>query len=139
MRIALALLAFALPQAAIAAEAHFIPSPSGQVEFVLPSGNIGCVWTPAGGTPVYKTEDGEAEIICDRVEPVYMRFRLQGQGSGQMTTDAGDVSCCSAPNTLQYGDFWRMGEIVCEASQSGLTCLRGASGFFVSRRKVDAW
>src|SRR4051812_41011929 len=27
----------------------------GQVEFTMPSGNIGCVYTPAGGTSFYET------------------------------------------------------------------------------------
>jgi hypothetical protein len=33
--------------------------PAGVQEiFVMPSGNIGCVYTPAGGTPVYQPADG---------------------------------------------------------------------------------
>ena len=45
----------------------------GQVEFNTPSGNIGCIYTPAGGTPVYETTDGDAELQCDRIEPNYVR------------------------------------------------------------------
>jgi hypothetical protein len=32
----------------------------GQIEFNTPSGNIGCIYTPAGGTPVYETQNGGA-------------------------------------------------------------------------------
>src|SRR3569833_3353465 len=33
-----------------AREQHFTAEPNGQISFVMPSGNIGCLYTPRGGT-----------------------------------------------------------------------------------------
>ena len=36
----------------------FHASPGGQINFVMPSQNVGCTYTPAGGTPTYRPFDG---------------------------------------------------------------------------------
>ena len=56
---------FMLAAPALAVE--FEPNDQGFTEFNMPSGNIGCFYVPAGGTDVYKTSDGGAELSCDRV------------------------------------------------------------------------
>ena len=67
IRFAAASLAFFMLAApALAVESE--PNDQGFTEFNMPSGNIGC-FVPAGGTDVYKTSDGGAELSCDRVEP----------------------------------------------------------------------
>ncbi len=38
------------PAIAGAGEVTFTPSPSGQIEFMMPSNNIACIYTPKGGT-----------------------------------------------------------------------------------------
>lgn len=111
----------------------------GQVEFVMPSGNIGCIYTPAGGTSVYETEDGLAEIQCDRVEPDYVRAILGGQGEGYLINDVGDASCCSLTQQFQYGGVATLGPFQCLSERRGLTCARDdGHGFFLSRALVQA-
>ena len=66
---------FAMAAPALAVE--FEPNDQGFTEFNMPSGNIGCFYTPEGGTDVYKTSDGGAELSCDRVEPSYVRVHAR--------------------------------------------------------------
>lgn len=111
----------------------------GQVEFTMPSGNIGCVYTPAGGTSVYETPDGLAEIQCDRVEPNYIRAILGGQGEGYVLDDVGDPSCCSMNQKFQYDHVVELGPFQCLSTTKGLTCARAEGhGFFLSRALVQA-
>ena len=111
----------------------------GQVEFVTPSGNIGCIYTPAGGTSVYETTDGLAEIQCDRVEPDYIRAILGGQGEGYILDDVGDASCCSLNQQIEYGHIVTLGPFQCLSERQGLTCARDdGHGFFLSRKLVQA-
>jgi hypothetical protein len=124
---------------AYAGQLAFPPNPSGQVEFVMPSGNIGCIYTPEGGTPVYKPADGGPELSCDRIEPDYLRFVLGRSGPAVVHFDVQDASCCSAINRLAYGDSWAKGEFSCASTTSGLTCIRGANGFFISRSRTSVW
>lgn len=44
----------------------FPPSPNGFTSFSMPSGNVECIFTPAGGSNVYKPADGGPELSCDR-------------------------------------------------------------------------
>ncbi|SEQ60446.1 hypothetical protein SAMN05428969_3666 [Devosia sp. YR412] len=111
----------------------------GQVEFVMPSGNIGCIYTPAGGTSVYETQDGLAEIQCDRIEPNYIRAILGGQGEGYILSDVGDASCCSLSQTFDYDHVVTLGPFQCLSERQGLTCARDdGHGFFLSRKLVQA-
>ena len=111
----------------------------GQVEFVTPSGNIGCIYTPEGGTSVYETTDGLAEIQCDRVEPDYIRAILGGQGEGYILDDVGDASCCSLTQQIDYGHIVTLGPFQCLSERQGLTCARDdGHGFFLSRKLVQA-
>ena len=48
----------------------FDETTGGQVEFVMPSGNIGCIYTPQGGTDIYEPRGGGPELSCDRVFPL---------------------------------------------------------------------
>lgn len=79
IRFAAASLAF-LMLAAPALAVEFEPNDQGFTEFNMPSGNIGCFYVPAGGTDVYKTSDGGAELSCDRVEPSYVRVMMGDSG-----------------------------------------------------------
>jgi hypothetical protein len=109
----------------------------GQIEFVLPSQNIGCIFTPAGGTSVYKTPDGGPELQCDRVEPNYVRIILSGSGRAREITNVGDASCCGASNVLRYGQSWSGGPFTCDSSEAGLACRRGTAGFAMSRAAIN--
>ena len=111
----------------------------GQVEFVTPSGNIGCIYTPQGGTSFYETADGLAEIQCDRVEPDYVRAILGGRGKGYMAENLQEFSCCSLTQQLEYDHVVTLGPFQCLSERQGLTCARDdGHGFFLSRKLVQA-
>lgn len=108
-------------------------------EFVLPSGNIGCVYTPEGGTEVYQPADGGPELSCDRVAPRYVRATLSRNGAATLFHDVGDQGCCSAGPVLDYGQTWTAGPFSCLSTRRGLSCERdGGHSFFLSRRRIDA-
>jgi hypothetical protein len=112
----------------------------GQVAFVMPSGNIGCVYTPAGGTSWYQTEDGGPELSCDRVEPAYIRLVLTGSGPAARIGQVGDQGCCGAENPFPYGAVAVLGPFTCMSERRGLTCTRAdGHGFFVSRAVSEAY
>jgi hypothetical protein len=125
-----AIAAFGLSAPAFAAE---------QIEFTLPSGNIGCIYTPEGGVPAYQPVDGGPELSCDRVKPEYVRIILGPSGNAVLHKDVGDASCCSANLTLNYGGTWKAGPFICKASTKGLDCRRDTHGFFMGRRRLEAY
>ena len=110
-----------------------------QEGFVLPSGNIGCVYTPEGGTEVYQPADGGPELSCDRVAPRYVRATLSRSGAATLFRDVGDRGCCSAGSVLDYGETWTAGPFSCLSTRTGLSCERNdGHSFFLSRRRLDA-
>ncbi|WP_426126855.1 hypothetical protein [Pararhizobium sp. PWRC1-1] len=110
-----------------------------QEEFVLPSGNIGCIYTPEGGTEVYQPADGGPELSCDRVEPRYVRATLSRKGAATLVNDVGDPSCCSARPVLDYGQAWTAGPFSCLSTRTGLSCERSdGHSFFLSRKRLNA-
>ena len=112
----------------------------GQIDFSTPSGNIGCVYTPSGGTPVYETWDGGAELSCDRVEPEYLRVVLGESGMANLTKadGLGEFGCCSLTQQLGYGFVVEFGPFQCLSDPKGLTCARAdGHGFFLSRAMVE--
>ncbi|MEQ1493088.1 MAG: hypothetical protein ABL932_21290 [Terricaulis sp.] len=111
-------------------------TPGVSVEFMAPSGNIGCVYTPAGGTAVYETADGRAELKCDRSEPEYVRVVLSETGAARIEpTD--ERGCCSG-ETIQYGQAWSEGPVTCNVSDAGLSCSnRERHGVTLSRSRAD--
>jgi hypothetical protein len=111
---------------------------AGQREFHLPSNNIGCLYTPDGGTAVYHTPDNLAEISCDRVAPRYVRVVLGRKRLPIKYIHVGDPSCCGG-SLLRYGQVFRAGLFVCRAKTTGLKCTRGAHGFSMSRRRVTTY
>jgi hypothetical protein len=113
-------------------------APPGQlVEFQLPSGNIGCVYVPAGGTAVYQTPDGRAELACDRVAPTYVRLVMSETGPAALQENLGEAPCCSG-ETLAYGATWTQGPFTCQSAESGLTCANGdGHRFALSRDRAD--
>ena len=137
---AIAALAVVLGMPAKAYEAQqLFADDEGMVEFVTPSGNIGCIYIPAGGTSVYESRDGLAEIQCDRVEPDYVRAILGGRGEGHIIGDVGDPSCCSMSQQIRYDHVVTLGPFQCLVERKGLTCAReDGHGFFLSRALVQA-
>jgi hypothetical protein len=110
--------------------------PGVQVEFMAPSGNLGCIYTPAGGTAVYETADGAAELKCDRVEPTYARIVLPQHGAASVVETAERGCCSGAP--LAYGEHWSAGPFQCDMAETGLTCSSAEGhGFTLSREQAE--
>ena len=133
--LALGFLAVATPAFAI----DFDENAQGQIEFTMPSGNVGCIYTPRGGTDVYEPMGGGPELSCDRVEPAYVRVTMGPTGKPKRYNDVGDASCCGGENTFDYGEVWRHDEFHCVASEAGLNCKRGGHGFSMSRNSIKTW
>lgn len=125
------------PTAAQAQQSDFAADKNGQIVFVMPSNNVECTYTPAGGTPVYKPFDGGPELSCDRREPKYVRLVLTPK-SIKRFDDVGDQGCCGTNNPLPYGNQWSKGGFTCRSAESGLTCQRAdGRGFSLSRQRVE--
>jgi hypothetical protein len=135
-----AALSAALAMPAAAAEVEFDANESGQIEFVMPSGNVGCIVTPEGGTDVYQPKGGGPEIMCDRVEPEYVRVVL-GAGAAEELDDVGDPSCCGAEQVLRYGEWTSLEGFVCYSKATGLTCTTEDEkhGFKMARAGIQTW
>ena len=116
---------------------HFT-SREGQVEFATPSHNVGCVYTPSGGTSWYKPADGGPELSCDRVKPTYVNVRMGPAGEPQRVDNPGEQPCCTATNLLGYGKAWGAGPFSCKSSDAGLVCTRAdGRGFALSKKDVQ--
>ena len=107
--------------------------------FVMPSGNIGCVYIPEGGTETYQPADGGPELSCDRVEPKYVRATLGRSGTAVVRTNIGDQGCCGGDRTVPYGETWSAGPFTCFSERTGLTCERNdGHSFLLSRARLRA-
>ena len=116
--------------------ATFAADAKGQISFVMPSGNIGCTFTPQGGTGVYKPFDGGPELSCDRKEPQYVRLVVTPK-SVRRFNDVGDQDGLPENNILPYGSRWSRGPFTCDSTEAGLTCKRqDGRGFFISRATI---
>lgn len=105
-------------------------------EFQAPSGNLGCDYVPAGGTETYSTPDGGAELICDRIEPTYVRMDMSAHGPAHLITHVGDAGCCGG-DTMAYGTHWTGGPFTCDLTQAGITCTNAdRRGFTLSRSQA---
>jgi len=144
MRATMLGLAAGLIMAAGAAEAAgfilFNADNSGAISFIMPSNNVACVYTPAGGSSVYMPADGGPELSCDRAAPTYLRFTLAASGPASLISNVGDQGCCGGDNTFPYGTAWRVAPFTCTSSTAGLACKRDdGHGFFISRATVQAY
>jgi hypothetical protein len=107
---------------AIGKEQVFTAQPNGQITFVMPSGNIGCIYTPRGGTDIYQPVDGGPEISCDRIAPSYVNITLGPKGPAVLTENPGEQGCCGGDNVLRYGNTVTFDGFVCSSSNAGLIC-----------------
>jgi len=112
------------------------PSTSARAEFSAAGGNVGCTYTPAGGTAVYTTHDGRAELFCDRVEPTYVRLSMSEEGAArEVPTD--ERGCCSGA-MLNPGERWRQGPFSCEVGEAGVICSKAdGHGFTLTRTQAE--
>lgn len=133
--LSLALLACSPPEPATTA-ASPSPAPGGRAEFTAAGGNVGCTYTPAGGTAIYTTHDGRAELFCDRVEPAYVRLSMSEEGAArEVPTD--ERGCCSGA-MLAPGARWSEGPFSCEVSENGVACSKAdGHGFTLTRAQAE--
>jgi hypothetical protein len=118
---------------------EFAPNAAGQITFVMPSQNVECIYTPPGGTAVYKPVDGGPELSCDRRDPKYVRITLSPK-SLKRSDNVGDQSCCGADNPFRYGGHWSRGSFVGDSAETGLICKRSdGRGFVISRERVETF
>lgn len=125
LQITAILCAFALPAAA-----------QSTTEFTLPSGNIGCTYVPAGGTEVYEPRDGGPELICSRVEPVYVTVSMTANSTPIRYDNPGEQGCCGLDNVLHYGQSLQLGPFFCSSAKTGLTCT-GPNGHWLKMRRAN--
>ncbi len=117
----------------------FPPAPNGYTSFSMPSGNVECIFTPAGGSKVYQPLDGGPELSCDRLAPAYVRLTLTPKRV-QRYDKVSDQNCCGADNPLPYGAQWRKDGFICDSAQSGLVCKRAdGKGFSISRAQIGVF
>jgi hypothetical protein len=122
----------------LAEEQEVEPRDNGQVEFTMPSGNIGCLYTPAGGTDVYEPKDGGPELLCERIEPSYVTVILGAEGEAEVIEDPGEQGCCGADNIFDYGNTITLEGFVCTSETTGLTCESEAGfGFSMARSGIE--
>lgn len=109
-----------------------------QPSFMPPWGGINCIYTPRGGTHVYKPRDGGPELSCDRHSfGTYDRVYLGPKGPADIVPSPGDASCCSDEPVVQSGERWAKGPFSCEVIKDELVCRRDdGPGFAISRRRV---
>ena len=143
MRIVLILIA-ALTLAVAPAHAKqvtFAPEDDGQVSFVMPSGNIGCIYTPEGGTDFYEPADGGPELSCDRIEPSYRTVILTPWEEPDVIKNPGEQGCCGASNVFKYGNFVALDGFVCVSRTSGLSCETedGEHGFTIAKAGITTY
>ena len=108
---------------------------NGPADFEAPSGNVGCNYIPEGANGVYHSPDGGAELICDRLEPSYMRFSLSGRGIVTIDEHVRDTGCCGGP-VLPYGAHWQGGPFQCDMREIGLTCSNADGHSFTLSRSA---
>jgi len=121
------------------ATVDFAPAPNGYTSFSMPSGNVECIFTPAGGSKVYQPLDGGPELSCDRLQPTYVRLTMTPKRVDR-ADNPGEQTCCGSDNPLAYGQRWTKGGFTCESAQDGLTCRRAdGRGFSISRAKIGVF
>ena len=125
---------------AFAEEQEVTAKENGQIEFTMPSGNVGCLYTPEGGTDVYQPKDGKAELICERVQPSYVTVILSAEGEPEVIEDPGEQACCGADNIFEYGNTITLEGFVCTAETTGLVCVSEAGyGFSMARAGIETF
>ena len=142
MRLIPGTLALALATApALADNAAWLPpAPDGTVSFTMPSGNVGCTFVPPGGTAVYATATGGAELHCTIEQPEYRVVILQPTGPAPAPQATAEVGGLPLAPGLPYGRFWQAGPFTCLSARSGLMCTNATgNGLRMARRGVETW
>jgi hypothetical protein len=105
----------------------------GPADFETADGNIGCNYIPTGGNGVYHSPDGGAELICDRIEPRYLRFSLSARGAATLEEHVRDTGCCGGP-ILAARTHWSGGVFACDVGDGAVQCENADGGRFTLSR-----
>ena len=118
---------------------------AGAKTFRTPSGNIGCLYTPASGSAAVSLRCDLASVAHAPKRPksckqAYGRaFLLFGTGRAKRGC-VGDTVLDPGASTLRYGVKRRFGPFTCTSRQSGLTCVsRYGHGFTLSKGRQKLW
>jgi hypothetical protein len=104
-----------------------------EAEFDTPSHNMCCHYIPEGGTSVYTTPDGSAEMICQREKPQYWTVSLTALGKLKVDKHPGEQAGCGGTNVIEYGETRHDGPFTCISSTSGITCVVNGRGFSLAK------
>jgi hypothetical protein len=118
---------------------------AGAATFRTPSGNIGCLYTPA-------SESAGVALRCDLVSVAHppkrprschqaygRAFLLSGTGRAKRGC-VGDTVLDPGASVLRYGVKRRFGPFTCTSRQSGLTCTsRYGHGFTLAKGRQKLW
>jgi hypothetical protein len=141
MRLFPTLIALMAAAPALADNATWLPpNPDGTISFAMPSGNVGCTFVPPGGTAVYATATGGAELHCTIEQPDYRVVILQPAGPAPAPFATAEVGGLPPAHPLPYGRFWQAGPFTCLSARSGLFCTNATgNGLRMARRGVETW
>ncbi len=124
------------------ASARTLSFPSGKdgvVQFVTPSGNIGCTYIPFDGAGGIDTGVNGPELHCYRLSGKFDAVSLGPVRKALKLLVEGRLACCKTRNVLAFGNTWRTGGYACTSDRSGLTCRRGKHGFAISALSVTRY
>jgi hypothetical protein len=140
MRVIMCLWLALFAMSAHAEDQSFRADPAGYTEFMMPSGNVACIYVPKGGTQTYMPRDGGPELSCIRVEPTYVVTILGREGAAERIEDSDEQGCCGIVGVLQYGNVWRKGPFLCKSLETGLVCeSKAGHGMELARKAVKVW
>ena len=132
-------LAFANPGVASARTLSFPPKQDGIVQFVTPSGNIGCTYIPFDGAGGIATGVNGPELHCYRLYGKFEAVSLGPVAKALKLVVRGKLACCKTRNVLAYGNTWATGGYACTSKRSGLACRRGKHGFSISAASITRY
>lgn len=111
------------------------------IAFRTPSGNIGCDFYRASGTPPSLRCDIRSRLVPKPHKPRGCRldwgdsYVMNPTGRVQLTCH-GDTAILPTARVLPYGASWSHGGFTCSSRSIGLRCEnRSGHGFFLSRQR----
>jgi hypothetical protein len=104
-----------------------------EAEFDTPSHNMCCHYVPAGGTSVYETPDGSAEMLCSREKPQYWTVSFTELGRLKLYKNPGEQPGCGSENVIAYGQVRHDGPFTCVSKTSGISCTVNGHGFSLAK------
>ena len=111
----------------------------GVVQFITPSGNIGCTYIPFDGAGGIDTGVNGPELHCYRLSGKFDAVSLGPTKKALKLLVEGKLACCKTRNVLAFGNTWTTGGYACTSDRTGLACRRGKHGFSISATSVTRY